>query len=101
MSCRSCLNVLRGEMGFVGPRPERGHFVDQLSEIIPFYRDRTSVRPGLTGWAQVNFPYGASVADAREKLAYDLYYVKRRTLFLDLLILFATVRVILFQEGSR
>ena len=95
------LCVLRGEMGFVGPRPERPHFVDQLAATIPFYRDRSSVKPGLTGWAQVNFPYGASIEDARQKLSYDLYYVKHRSLFLDMLILFATVRVILFQEGSR
>ena len=95
------LNVLRGEMSFVGPRPERPHFVDQLATAIPFYRDRTALKPGITGWAQVNYPYGASVEDARQKLSYDLYYVKRRSLFLDLLILIATVRVILFQEGSR
>ncbi len=94
-------NVLQGDMCFVGPRPERPHFVDQLAEVIPFYRDRASVKPGITGWAQVNYPYGASVEDARQKLSYDLYYVKHRSLFLDLLILFATVRVILFQEGSR
>lgn len=94
-------NVLKGEMAFVGPRPERPHFVDQLAEVIPSYRDRSAVKPGITGWAQVNYPYGASVEDARQKLSYDLYYVKRRSLFLDLLILVATVRVILFQEGSR
>ena len=95
------INVLKGEMGFVGPRPERPHFVDQLAEVIPFYRDRACVKPGITGWAQVNYPYGASIEDARQKLSYDLYYVKHRNLFLDLLILFATVRVILFQEGAR
>jgi len=95
------INVLRGEMGFVGPRPERPHFVDQLAEVIPFYRDRACVKPGITGWAQVNYPYGASIEDARQKLSYDLYYVKHRNLFLDLMILFATVRVILFQEGAR
>jgi len=95
------LNVLSGEMSFVGPRPERPHFVDQLADCIPCYRDRTIVKPGITGWAQVNYPYGASIEDARQKLSYDLYYVKRRSLFLDLLILVATVRVILFQEGSR
>jgi sugar transferase (PEP-CTERM system associated) len=95
------INVLRGEMSFVGPRPERPHFVDQLAEVIPCYRDRLAVKPGITGWAQVNYPYGASVDDARQKLSYDLYYVKRRNLFLDLLILIATVRVVLFQEGSR
>jgi sugar transferase (PEP-CTERM system associated) len=95
------INVLKGEMGFVGPRPERPHFVDQLAEVIPFYRDRACVKPGITGWAQVNYPYGASIEDARQKLSYDLYYVKHRNLFLDLMILFATVRVILFQEGAR
>src|SRR5205823_6737669 len=94
------LNVLRGEMSFVGPRPERPHFVEQLALIIPFYHERCSVKPGITGWAQVNYPYGASVEDARRKLSYDLYYVKHRNLFLDLMILFATVRVILFQEGE-
>lgn len=95
------INVLRGEMSFVGPRPERPHFVEQLAEIIPFYHERSYVKPGITGWAQVNFPYGASVEDARQKLSYDLYYVKNRSLFLDILILFSTVRVILFREGAR
>jgi exopolysaccharide biosynthesis polyprenyl glycosylphosphotransferase len=95
------LNVLRGDMSLVGPRPERPHFVEQLAELIPFYDKRSYVKPGLTGWAQVNYPYGASVEDAREKLAYDLYYVKNRGLFLDLLVLLATVRVILFREGAR
>jgi exopolysaccharide biosynthesis polyprenyl glycosylphosphotransferase len=95
------LNVLVGHMSLVGPRPERPAFVAQLAEAIPYYGDRARVRPGITGWAQVNYPYGASVEDARMKLAYDLYYVKHRSLFLDLLILIATVRVVLFQEGSR
>jgi sugar transferase (PEP-CTERM system associated) len=95
------LNVLRGEMSMIGPRPERPHFVEQLTRIIPFYRERSYVKPGITGWAQVNFPYGASIEDARQKLAYDLYYVKNRGLLLDLLILLATVRVILFREGAR
>lgn len=95
------INVLRGEMSLIGPRPERPHFVEQLAEVIPFYRERARVKPGLTGWAQVNFPYGASVEDARAKLSYDLYYVKYHTPILDLMILFSTVRVILFQEGSR
>ncbi|MFH5925473.1 exopolysaccharide biosynthesis polyprenyl glycosylphosphotransferase [Roseomonas xinghualingensis] len=95
------LNVLRGDMAFVGPRPERPIFVEQLERLIPHYRDRACVKPGITGWAQINFPYGASVEDARQKLAYDLYYIRRRSLFLDLLILIATVRVVLFQEGSR
>ena len=95
------INVLRGDMSIVGPRPERPGFVEQLGDIIPRYHDRASVKPGITGWAQVNYPYGASVEDARMKLAYDLYYVGRRSLFLDLLILVATVRVVLFQEGAR
>ena len=95
------INVLRGEMSFIGPRPERPVFVEQLARSIPLYQDRTYVKPGITGWAQVNFPYGASVEDARQKLSYDLYYVKNRSLFLDLLILVSTVRVILFQEGAR
>lgn len=95
------INVLRGEMHFVGPRPERPAFVEQLGRQIPHYHDRAAVKPGITGWAQVNYPYGASVEDARMKLAYDLYYVRRRSLFLDLIILVATIRVILFQEGAR
>jgi exopolysaccharide biosynthesis polyprenyl glycosylphosphotransferase len=94
-------NVIRGEMSMVGPRPERPHFVEQLARAIPFYRQRGYVKPGLTGWAQVNFPYGASVEDAREKLAYDLYYVKNRTILLDVIILLSTVRVVLFREGAR
>lgn len=95
------LNILTGEMSFIGPRPERPHFVQQLSEVIPSYSERSRVKPGLTGWAQVNFPYGASVEDARAKLSYDLYYVKNRTILLDFLILLSTVRVILLQEGAR
>ncbi|MGH7043274.1 MAG: exopolysaccharide biosynthesis polyprenyl glycosylphosphotransferase [Acetobacteraceae bacterium] len=94
-------NVLMGEMSLIGPRPERPHFVEQLAEVIPFYLARTHVKPGITGWAQVNYPYGASVEDAREKLSYDLYYLKNRSLLLDLLILVSTVRVILFHEGAR
>ena len=95
------LNVLSGEMSFIGPRPERPHFVERLTALIPGYAGRTCLKPGITGWAQIKFPYGASVEDARMKLAYDLYYVKHRSLFLNLLILVSTVRVILFQEGSR
>jgi sugar transferase (PEP-CTERM system associated) len=95
------VNVLRGQMSFIGPRPERPHFVEQLASVIPAYRQRAQVKPGLTGWAQVNYPYGASVEDARMKLSYDLYYVAHRSLVLDVLILFATVRVILFREGAR
>jgi exopolysaccharide biosynthesis polyprenyl glycosylphosphotransferase len=94
-------NVLRGEMSMIGPRPERPMFVEELGKAIPFYNCRSYVKPGLTGWAQVNYPYGASVEDAREKLAYDLYYVKNRGMLLDMLILLATVRVILFREGAR
>jgi sugar transferase (PEP-CTERM system associated) len=95
------INVLRGEMSMIGPRPERPHFVEQLGRIIPFYGERSYVKPGITGWAQVNYPYGASVEDARQKLSYDLYYVKNRGLLLDLFILLATIRVILFREGAR
>ncbi len=94
-------NVLRGEMSMIGPRPERPIFVDELAKVIPFYNHRGYVKPGLTGWAQVNYPYGASVEDAREKLAYDLYYVKNRGVLLDMIILLSTVRVILFREGAR
>jgi sugar transferase (PEP-CTERM system associated) len=95
------INVLRGDMSFVGPRPERPFFVEQLSKSIPFYRERHCVKPGITGWAQVNYPYGASLEDARQKLSYDLYYVKNRSPFLDFIIVLSTVRVILLQQGSR
>jgi sugar transferase (PEP-CTERM system associated) len=95
------LNVLRGEMSMIGPRPERPVFVNELAKVIPLYNHRGYVKPGLTGWAQVNYPYGASVEDAREKLAYDLYYVKNRGILLDMVILLSTVRVILFREGAR
>jgi exopolysaccharide biosynthesis polyprenyl glycosylphosphotransferase len=94
-------NVLKGEMSFVGPRPERPEFVEQLEEQIPFYDVRHSMLPGITGWAQVNFRYGASVADARRKLELDLYYVMHASLILDLLILLKTVQVVLFLRGSR
>lgn len=94
-------NVIGGHMSLVGPRPERPHFVQQLTQAIPFYHQRSYVKPGLTGWAQVNYPYGASVEDAREKLAYDLYYVKHRSLVLDLTILLSTIPVVLFREGAR
>ena len=95
------LNVLKGEMSFVGPRPERPCFVAGLAEKIPFYGVRHSVKPGVSGWAQVRCPYGASVEDATRKLRFDLYYVKNHTFFLDLLILLETVRVVLFREGAR
>ncbi|NVJ98147.1 MAG: TIGR03013 family PEP-CTERM/XrtA system glycosyltransferase [Alphaproteobacteria bacterium] len=95
------LNVLRGDMSFVGPRPERPFFVKQLGAEIPFYNERHCVKPGITGWAQIRYPYGASVEDARRKLEYDLYYIKNYSLFLDLLIIIQTVRVILFPSGVR
>ncbi len=94
-------NVLRGEMSLVGPRPERPAFVEQLTEQIPFYAIRHSVKPGLTGWAQVRFSYAASLADARRKLQFDLYYVKNHSLVLDVQILLETVRVVVFGEGAR
>ncbi|HZG09646.1 MAG TPA: TIGR03013 family XrtA/PEP-CTERM system glycosyltransferase [Allosphingosinicella sp.] len=93
--------VLKGEMSFVGPRPERPQFVSDLEARLPFYAERHVVKPGITGWAQINFPYGASIEDAREKLEYDLYYAKNYTPFLDLLILLQTVRVVLWPEGAR
>lgn len=95
------LNVLRGDMSFVGPRPERPFFVDQLRQSIPFYEERHHVKPGITGWAQLNYPYGATEEDARHKLEYDLYYIKNYSNFLDLLILISTVRVVLFADGAR
>jgi sugar transferase (PEP-CTERM system associated) len=94
-------NVLKGDMSFIGPRPERPYFVEQLAPQIPFYRERHAVKPGITGWAQINHPYGASLEDARQKLAYDLFYVKNHTLLLDLIVFIQTVRVILFNEGAR
>jgi sugar transferase (PEP-CTERM system associated) len=95
------LNVLKGEMSFVGPRPERPEFVAMLTEQIPFYAVRHSVKPGLTGWAQVRYSYGASVEQSVRKLEYDLYYVKNHTLLLDVMILLETVRVVLLGEGAR
>jgi sugar transferase (PEP-CTERM system associated) len=94
-------NVLRGDMSFVGPRPERPFFVAQLAEQIPFYEQRHAVKPGLTGWAQVKYRYGASMEDAIEKLRYDLYYIKHLSLTFDLTILFDTVKVVLFAKGAR
>lgn len=92
-------NILRGEMDFVGPRPERPHFVSQLAEEIPYYEQRHLIAPGLTGWAQIKYPYGASIEDARQKLQYDLYYIKNQSLMLDATILFETVKIILFGRG--
>jgi lipopolysaccharide/colanic/teichoic acid biosynthesis glycosyltransferase len=93
--------VLKGEMSFVGPRPERPEFVDDLEEKLPFYAERHMVKPGITGWAQINYPYGASIEDSRHKLEFDLYYAKNYTPFLDLLILLQTLRVVLWNEGAR
>jgi sugar transferase (PEP-CTERM system associated) len=93
-------NVIRGDMSFVGPRPERPFFVEQLSGAIPFYQQRHAVKPGLTGWAQVKYRYGSSLEDAMEKLRYDLYYIKHLSVFFDLTIVFDTVKVVLFRKGA-
>lgn len=95
------VNVLRGDMSFVGPRPERPCFVEDFIQQIPFYAERHCVKPGITGWAQINYPYGASLEDARNKLSYDLYYVKNQSLFLDFIIVVQTLRVILWADGAR
>lgn len=95
------INVLRGDMSFVGPRPERPQFVQELESHIPYYSLRHSVKPGITGWAQICYPYGSSIADAREKLHYDLYYIKNMSIVFDLLIIFNTVKIILFGTGAR
>src|SRR5690606_39465543 len=94
-------NLSNGTMAFVGPRPERPIFVEQLSEKIPFYAERHRVKPGLTGWAQLCFAYADNEEDTREKLRYDLYYIKNQSLLLDLLIIIQTVEVVLFKKGSR
>jgi sugar transferase (PEP-CTERM system associated) len=94
-------NVMRGDMSFVGPRPERPFFVEQLAQAIPFYLQRHAVKPGLTGWAQVKYQYGSSVEDAMEKLRYDLYYIKHLSIFFDLTIVLDTVKVILFGKGAK
>jgi lipopolysaccharide/colanic/teichoic acid biosynthesis glycosyltransferase len=95
------LNVLSGQMSFVGPRPERPEFVQKLAGSIPYYAERHAVKPGITGWAQLCYPYGASEKDAIEKLQYDLYYVKNHGLLFDILILLQTVEVILLGKGAR
>lgn len=95
------INVFLGHMSFVGPRPERPYFVEQLATQLPYYQARHSVKPGITGWAQVKFPYGASIEDAMHKLQYDLYYVKNHSLFLDFMILLQTVQVVLLGKGVR
>ena len=95
------INIIRGEMTFVGPRPERPEFVSRLEREIPYYSQRHLVKPGLTGWAQVRYPYCASVEDAIQKLQYDLYYIKNQSLLLDVITLFETVRIVLFGRGAR
>jgi sugar transferase (PEP-CTERM system associated) len=94
-------NILKGEMSFVGPRPERPHFVKQLADEIPYYEQRHLIAPGLTGWAQIKYRYGASIEDARQKLQYDLYYIKNQSLALDAAILFETVKTIIFSRGAH
>ena len=94
-------NVFTGEMSFVGPRPERRYFVDKLIKTIPYYRERFTVKPGVTGWAQIKYQYGASEKDALEKLKYDLYYIKNLSLALDLIVMFHTVKIVLLSRGSR
>jgi exopolysaccharide biosynthesis polyprenyl glycosylphosphotransferase len=94
-------NVLKGDMSFVGPRPERPFFVKQLRKEIPFYDQRFYVKPGITGWAQIKYRYGASKEDALEKLKYDLYYIKNLSSLFDLIIIFETIKVVLFGKGAR
>ena len=94
-------NILRGEMSFVGPRPERAHFIRQLERRLPYYTLRMTVRPGLTGWAQVEYGYGATEEDALEKLKYDLYYIKNGNLLFDLWIVLKTIKVVLSGRGAR
>src|SRR5437763_5257159 len=93
-------NILKGDMNFVGPRPERPHFIAQLAAEIPYYEQRHLIAPGLTGWAQIKYPYGASIEDARQKLQYDLYYIKKQSLTLDATIMFETIKTILFGRGT-
>jgi sugar transferase (PEP-CTERM system associated) len=93
--------VLKGDMGFVGPRPERPEFVEMLAREIPFYEVRNAVRPGITGWAQVRYKYGNTLEDAKEKLQYDLYYIKNMSLGLDLMIMFQTIKIVLLGRGAQ
>jgi sugar transferase (PEP-CTERM system associated) len=95
------LNVLKGEMSFVGPRPERPVFVEELEKKIPYFSERSSVKPGITGWAQVCYGYGASVQDAIEKLNYDLFYIKNMSMLMDLMIVLRTIKIVLFAKGAR
>lgn len=94
-------NVLKGDMSFVGPRPEREYFVNELEAVVPYYEERFNVKPGITGWAQVCYPYGASVEDATEKLNYDLFYIKNMSIFMDLMIILRTIKIVLFGKGAR
>ena len=94
-------NVLKGDMSLVGPRPERPEFIEKLKKVIPYYSERHFVKPGVTGWAQVRYPYGSSIEDALEKLRYDLYYIKNLTITFDLMIILETVKVVLFRRGGR
>jgi len=95
------INVFKGDMSFIGPRPERPEFVEQISKVTPYYPERHALKPGITGWAQIMYPYGASLGDSVEKLRYDLYYINNLSLFLDLIIVFETIKIVLFQRGSR
>jgi sugar transferase (PEP-CTERM system associated) len=95
------INILRGDMSFVGPRPERPEFVEELKVVVPYYSRRHLIKPGLTGWAQIRYPYGASVEDAVEKLRYDLYYIKNKSWLLDAAIAFETIKIVLFGRGAR
>ena len=94
-------NILKGDMSFIGPRPERMTFVQELKKQIPYYGLRHTVKPGLTGWAQVCYPYGASVEDSLRKLEYDLYYIKNISILLDITIILKTIGVVLFPKGAR
>ena len=94
-------NVLKGEMSFVGPRPEREFFVRKLAKKIPYYSERFTVKPGITGYAQVLYPYGANEKDAMEKLKYDLYYIKNMSLVLDLMVIVKTIKIVILSRGSR
>ena len=94
-------NAFKGDISFVGPRPERPFFVEKLKEIVPYYKERLTVKPGITGWAQIKYGYGASDQDALEKLKYDLYYIKNMSIMMDLMVIFHTVKIVLLGRGSR
>ena len=94
-------NVLKGDMSFIGPRPERPEFIEELQKIVPYYSQRHTVKPGITGWAQVSYGYGASVEDALEKLKYDLFYIKNMSAFMDYMIILKTIKIVLQQSGAR